>query len=35
MTERETMEILQNDKFMNEAAQDVEDLFGMKPTIES
>jgi len=35
MTERETMEILQNDKFMNEAAQDVEELFGMKPTIES
>ena len=35
MTERETMEILQNDKLINEAAQDVEELFGMKPTIES
>ena len=35
MTEQETAQILQNDKLLNEAAQDVEDLFGIKPVIES
>lgn len=35
MTELETAQILQNDKAINEAVQDIEDLFGIKPTIES
>ena len=34
MTELETAQILQNDKAINEAAQDIEDLFGIKPVIE-
>ena len=35
MTEQETAQILQNDKALNEAASDIEDLFGIKPVIES
>ena len=35
MTELETAQILQNDKAINEAAQDLEDLFGIKPVIEN
>lgn len=35
MTELETAQILQNDKAINEAVQDIEDLFGIKPTVES
>ena len=34
MTEQETAAILQNDKAIKEAALDIEELFGMKPTIE-
>ncbi|MBR2674410.1 MAG: DNA polymerase III subunit gamma/tau [Mogibacterium sp.] len=34
MTEIETAQILQSDKAMKEAAQDIEDLFGIKPIIE-
>ena len=35
MTEEETAQILQSDKALNEAASDIEDLFGIKPVIES
>ena len=35
MTEEETTQILQSDKALNEAASDIEDLFGIKPVIES
>ena len=35
MTEQETVAILKNDKALSEAALDVEELFGIKPTIES
>lgn len=35
MTEEETAQILQSDKTLNEAASDIEDLFGIKPVIES
>ena len=35
MTEQETAAILKNDKVLSEAALDVEELFGIKPTIES